>query len=110
MKILRLILAVFISAGLTLGPVQTAYAMRMSPAAAMNGATDAGAPMDHDCSCCNSAARCPMASCAMQCVRIGPTASYTVLVALIGHAVFSGFVPSMRLGLVWRPPTPPPRV
>lgn len=107
MKIVRLMLAIFISAGLVLAPVQAAKAMRMMPMATM--VDMAAPPADQDCSCCDIAARCPMASCTMHCVQFGPASERAVPISLIGHIAFSGRIADVHHGLGWRPPTPPPR-
>lgn len=110
MKLVRTILAVFISAGLALAPVQGANAMRMTPVAAMDGTADAGAPPENqDCACCNTAVRCPMNVCATHCVQLAPTSDLALRAALLGHATLRDFVPPMHDGLNWQPPTPPPR-
>lgn len=108
MKIVRLMLAVFISAGLVLAPVQGANAMRMAPFAVMEGTADAGAPANQDCSCCNVAVRCPMNVCATHCVQLAPAFDFA-FGTLARHATLRGFVPSLHDGLNWEPPTPPPR-
>lgn len=111
MKLVRTILAVFISAGLALAPVQAANAMRMAPVAPMEDAADAGAPpANQDCFCCSIAVRCPMVVCATHCVQLAPTSDLAFRAALLGHATLRGFVPSLHDGLNWQPPTPPPRV
>jgi hypothetical protein len=109
MKLFRTILAVFISAGLALAPVQAANAMGMAPMASMDGTADASAPANQDCSCCNIAARCPMVVCATHCVQFAPAFDFAFSVWLAGHATLRAFVPPMHDGLNWQPPTPPPR-
>lgn len=107
MNLVRTILAIFISAGLTLAPVQAANAMRMMSMASMEDA--AAQPGDEDCSCCSVAARCPMVMCATHCVQFAPASGTTFGIAVLGHATLRGFVPSLHDGLNWQPPTPPPR-
>lgn len=110
MKLVRTILAVFISAGLVLAPVQAANAMRMAPVAPMEDAADASAPpVNQDCACCNIAVRCPMNMCATHCVQLAPSSETTFDLASLGHVTLYGFVPSLHDGLNWQPPTPPPR-
>ncbi len=109
MKYVRTILAIFISVGLALAPVQGANAMRMAPVASMDGTTDAGAPPNQDCPCCHIAVPCPMVVCATHCVQLAPASDFAFGVALVGHADLRGFVPSLHDGLNWQPPTPPPR-
>lgn len=109
MKFVRTILAIFISAGLALAPVQAAYAMRMVPMASMEDAADATSTASQDCPCCNIAVRCPMNMCATHCVQLAPASDFAFGAALVGHATLRGFVPSLHDGLNWQPPTPPPR-
>mgnify|MGYP000860318578 CR=1 FL=1 len=107
MRLVRTILAIFISAGMALAPVQAANAMRMMSMASM--VDSAEQPADEDCSCCNVAARCPMVVCATHCVQYAPSSGATFGVTVLGHATLRGFVPSLHDGLNWQPPTPPPR-
>lgn len=110
MKIVRTILAIFISVGLTLAPVQAANAMRMVPMASMDGTADASTrPAGQDCHCCNIAVRCPMNVCATHCVQLAPASDFAFGATLVGHATLRGFVPPLHDGLNWQPPTPPPR-
>jgi hypothetical protein len=60
MKLVRTILAVFISAGLALAPVQAAYGMRMVPMTSMENAADATPLTDQECFCCDVNVRCPV--------------------------------------------------
>jgi hypothetical protein len=64
MKLVRTILAVFISAGLALAPVQAAYGMRMVPMTSMENAADATPLTDQECFCCDVNVRCPVNMCA----------------------------------------------
>jgi len=107
MNLAQFILALFVSAGLILAPVQAANAMRMMPMASM--VDTAAAPTDQDCACCAVAARCPMVVCATHCVQFAPTSDATFGAALLGHATLRGIVRSLHDGLNWQPPTPPPR-
>jgi hypothetical protein len=107
MKLVRMILAVFVSAGLIVAPVQAANAMRMMPMASM--VDTAAPPADQDCACCNIASRCLMVVCATYCVQFAPASDATFCMALLGHSTLRGFVPSLHNGLIWQPPTPPPR-
>ncbi len=109
MRLVRIILAIFISAGLALAPVQAANAMRMAPMASIDDAADAGQPTNQDCSCCKFADRCPMNVCATHCVQLAPAFVFAFSLALTGHASLRGFVPTLHDGLNWQPPTPPPR-
>jgi hypothetical protein len=108
MRLVRIFLAIFISAGLALAPVQAANAMRMMPSAPMDNT--AAPPASQDCHCCNIVVRCPMNVCATHCVQLAPASDLAFGAALVGHATLSGFVPSQHDGLNWQPPTPPPRV
>lgn len=111
MQLVRTILAIFISAGLALAPVQGANAMHMAPFAAMDGTANAEAPPpDQDCSCCNVAFPCPMNVCATHCVQLAPAFDFAFGAGLVDHAALRGFVPALHDGLNWQPPTPPPRV
>lgn len=109
MTFVRTILAIFISAGLALAPVQAANAMRMAPMASMEDAADGALPASQDCSCCNTAVRCPMNVCATHCVQLAPASDFAFSRRLVGHAALRAFVPSLHDGLNWQPPTPPPR-
>jgi hypothetical protein len=108
MKVVRMILALVVSAGLVLAPVQAANAMRMMPMASM--VDTAAAHLDQDCACCAIAAKCPMVVCATHYVQFAPVSYATFGAALLGHATLRGFVPLLHDGLNWQPPTPPPRV
>jgi hypothetical protein len=108
MRLVRIILAIFISIGLALAPVQAANSMRMTPSAPM-GDTAASA-IGQDCPCCNVTVRCPMNVCATHCLQLAPASDLAFGAALVGHATLRGFVPSLNGGLNWQPPTPPPRV
>lgn len=108
MKIVRTILAIFISAGLILAPLQAANAMRMAPILSMDD-TASAPPANQECPCCNIAVRCPMNVCTTHCVQFAPASDWAFSVALTGHASLRGFLPSLHDGLNWQPPTPPPR-
>jgi len=108
MKLVRTILAIFISAGLALAPVQAAYAMRMVPMASMEIAADATPLTDQECFCCDVNVRCPVNMCATHCVQPAPVSDFTFGMALTRYAL-RGCVPYLHDGLNWQPPTPPPR-
>lgn len=110
MTLIRTVLAIFISAGLALAPVQAAFAMRMVPMASMGDAANGAPPSSQDCSCCDTALRCPMIVCSTRCVQWAPASDFPFGVAPAVHASLRGYyVPSLHNGLNWQPPTPPPR-
>lgn len=112
MRGLWLILAIVISVGLALAPVQAAKCLRMAPMATMDDTTmdDAAGmatPGAQKCPCCDTAAQCPMAGCPAQCLPMAPTMVFLLVPS--GHLALDGYEPSATEGLDQQPPTPPPR-
>ncbi len=110
MSTIRLILAVFIGAGLILAPVQAARLMPLHANASLIGMTMQAAPSSgQDCACCKLAARCVMATCAISCPQFNQISSAPNDFAIVGHAPFASLSPPYLEGLGLRPPVPPPR-
>lgn len=110
MAILRTTLLILVSLGLMLAPLQADALMPLNHSAApMNETVKAGPSTNKDCACCDLAARCPMATCAMHCVQFAPTSATPKDIAIIGHAAFAGLSRPLPKGLGWQPPPPPPR-
>ena len=111
MSIARLTLALFISIGLTLAPVQAARIMLQPTKASSTTTIVQSAPSSgHHCACCKFSPLCGvMAKCAINCSQYIPLIPSLSAFAVVGHAVFAAFSPPSREGLGRRPPIPPPR-
>lgn len=109
-SMIRLILAIFISVGLTLAPVLAARMMPFDANASSVQTTARAAPStDENCSCCKLAAHCFMAMCAIYCPQFSQISAMPNDFALVGHAAFAGLPHPQHEGLARRPPIPPPR-
>ena len=111
MSTIRIILAVFLGAGLIMTPIQAARLMSLHADASLIEATMRAAPSsDHDCAaCCKLATQCAMTTCAISCPQFSQISSALNDFAIVGHAPFASLSPPHLEGLGLRPPIPPPR-
>lgn len=110
LQILRSILAILLSVGLSLAPMQVASTMPMTSTAHLgNVVSKAPSSMDHPCPCCDFANKCQMVGCTAHCAQVAPALVATLVVPPGGHVPLGGFMSLMHDGLIWQPPTPPPR-
>ena len=109
MSTIRLILTVFIGAGLILAPIQAARLMPLHANASIEMTMQATPSSDQDCACCKLAAQCVMATCAINCPQVIQISSAPNDFAIVGHAAFAAVPPPYLEGLGLRPPIPPPR-
>jgi hypothetical protein len=110
MSIIRLMFAILISIGLMLAPVQAARMMHLRSDASLLETSMRSTPStDHNCACCNLAALCVIATCAISCPQFSQVSAAPTDFAIIGHAPFAGLSLPHLEGLGLRPPIPPPR-
>jgi hypothetical protein len=109
-SIIRLVLAILVSIGMTLAPVQAARMAPVNCEMSLSETSTQGMPAaDQDFACCKVAAHCVMATCAISCTRFTQISEVPKDFAIVGHAPFAGLQPPHLEGLGWRPPIPPPR-
>jgi hypothetical protein len=110
MSIIRSMLAVFISVGLMLAPVQAARMVHLrSDASRLETSIRSTPSTDHNCACCNLAAQCVMATCSISCPQFGQVSAAPTDFTIMGHAPFAGLSLPHLEGHGLRPPIPPPR-
>jgi hypothetical protein len=121
MRILRRIVAVLLTLGLSLSPVAAGVAslgtrdcdraqMMADALLPEQGAAQMSAADEHDCSCCKAMAQCSPAFCAAMCFGALGVLPGVDRLASLPHEIFgAGLVPVDR-GLFWPPDPPPPRV
>ncbi len=107
---IRQILAILVSIGTTLAPVQAARMMPLSCAMSLSETSTQGMPAaDQDFACCKVTAHCVMPTCVMSCTHFTQIVEVSKDLAIVGHAPFAGLPLPHLEGLGWRPPIPPPR-
>lgn len=111
MAITRILLVLFIGAGLVLAPVRSVSAKCLATAALASESQDMAAPSPHhDCPCCNPVSKCSKANCLTNCAPLNAMGAVTADV-FAGHPVESyGLGNDPALGWTARPATPPPQV
>lgn len=105
----HVVLAVFISLGLTLAPVQAARLMPLTPVSLVQTSVHGAPSKNKTCTCCKFAGQCTMAMCAVSCPQLGQSPMEPSDFAVVGHAPFVSFAPPPLHSIGWRPPLPPPR-